>query len=253
MTRLNRAASRASIRSTQKRFVLIASVLGAVACTADNPVVPETGSAQMPVLGQGIVTERFTGEIWVQGGVAYTTTWGNRQAPGNAIKIWDVASNVPVLVDSLIVPGAATLGDIQASDDGKLLVVATEFSPGGSIVIYDLANPLKPQLISRYSTAPTHPWGPHGGGGANSALSPPSSWWAPAAVFLGGWRSSIPPRGGPKKVPRGERETPPPPPFFGGGNNPPPRGGKGKKKYGGGGEGKGLPPPPTPRKKSPPR
>lgn len=111
----------------------------------------------MPVLGHGAVSERFTGEIWVQGSVAYTTTWNNRDAPGNAIKIWDVASNVPVLVDSLIVPGAATLGDIQASDDGKLLVVATEFSPGGSIVIYDLTNPLKPQFISRYNTPLTDP------------------------------------------------------------------------------------------------
>ena len=36
-----------------------------------------------------------------------------------------------------------TLGDIQVSDDGKLLVVATERA-NGSIVIYDLTNPLKP-------------------------------------------------------------------------------------------------------------
>ena len=139
------------------RFVLIASVLGAIACQSDNPVVPETGSAVMPVLGHGTVFERFTGEIWVQGSVAYTTTWSARQAFGNAVKIWNVASNVPVLVDSLIVPGVATLGDVQASDDGKLLVVATEYSPGGSIVIYDLANPLKPQFISRYNTPLTDP------------------------------------------------------------------------------------------------
>lgn len=157
--RLNRTSSRRGIRSTHKRFVLIASVLGAVACQTDisvAPVVPETGSAKMPVLGQGVVAERFTAEIWVRGSVAYTTTWNNRQAPGNAIKIWDVAGNVPTLVDSVIVPGAAILGDVQASDDGTLLIVATEFSPG-SIMIYDLANPLKPQLISRYTTPLTDP------------------------------------------------------------------------------------------------
>jgi hypothetical protein len=59
-------------------------------------------------------------------------------------------------VDSLIVPSASTLGDIQASDDGSLLIVATEFAPG-SIMIYSLDNPLKPQLITRYTSALTNP------------------------------------------------------------------------------------------------
>jgi hypothetical protein len=92
----------------------------------------------------------------VRGNVAYTTTWGSRLATGNAINIWNVTGNVPALVDSVIVPNAVTLGDIQTSDDGKLLIVATEFSPG-SIMIYDLADPLKPQLISRYTTSLTDP------------------------------------------------------------------------------------------------
>jgi hypothetical protein len=108
------------------------------------------------VLGKGQVQDRFTGEVWAVGNVAYTTTWGNRGTPGNAVKIWDVNGNVPILIDSLIVPNAVTLGDIQASDDGSLLVVATEFSPG-SIVLYSLANPRKPQLITRYTTALTDP------------------------------------------------------------------------------------------------
>jgi WD40 repeat protein len=111
--------------------------------------------------GQGAVAERFTAEVWVVGNVAYTTTWGSRtlngvRSPGNAVKIWDVSGATPALIDSLIVPEAITLGDVQASDDGKLLVVATEDSPG-SIVIYDLADPRKPQLISRFTSANTNP------------------------------------------------------------------------------------------------
>jgi hypothetical protein len=132
-------------------FVAVAS-----ACGSDNPLVPPTQSKAMTVLGMGTVAERFTGEIWVRGNVAYTTTWGNRGAIGNAVKIWDVSGNVPTLVDSVIVPTASTLGDIQTSDDGQLLIVATEFS-GGSIMIYSLANPLKPQLITRYNTPLTDP------------------------------------------------------------------------------------------------
>jgi hypothetical protein len=138
------------------RPAIITCVIFALACGSDNSLVPATSSRALAVLGEGLVPERYTAEIWVQGNVAYTTTWGNRGAPGNAVKIWDVSGAIPALVDSLIVPNASTLGDIHASDDGQLLVVATEFLPG-SIVIYSLTNPLKPQLVSRYSTALTDP------------------------------------------------------------------------------------------------
>src|ERR1700693_1585530 len=120
------------------RSAILTCAFLTLACGSDNPVTPVPGSKDLAVVGAGQVSERYTGEIWVQGNVAYTTTWGFRSAPGNAVKIWDVAGNVPTLIDSLIEPSASTLGDIQASDDGQL-IVATEFSPG-SIMIYSLAN-----------------------------------------------------------------------------------------------------------------
>jgi hypothetical protein len=138
------------------RFAVLTCAIFLLACGSDNPVTPGPASHDLTIFGAGRVSDRYTGEVWVQGNVAYTTTWGFRSAPGNAVKIWDVLGEVPVLVDSLIVPNASTLGDIQASDDGQLLVVATEFSPG-SIMIYSLANPVKPQLITRYTTALTDP------------------------------------------------------------------------------------------------
>jgi len=137
-------------------FLPIACAVLLFACDSSTPITPPHQSQPLATLGQGVVAERFTGELWVRGTVAYTTTWGNRSAIGNAIKIWNVAGNVPVLVDSVIVPNASTLGDIQASDDGQLLIVATEFSVG-SIMIYSLADPLKPQLITRYNTPLTEP------------------------------------------------------------------------------------------------
>jgi hypothetical protein len=139
------------------RLMIIACALFALACGSDNPVAKRTGSGDLPVFGEGVVSERYSAEIFVRGNVAYTTTWGNRGAPGNAVKIWDVSGDVPALVDSLIVPGASTLGDIQTSDDGQLLIVATEFAPGGSIIIYSLADPIKPAFISRYNTQLTAP------------------------------------------------------------------------------------------------
>jgi hypothetical protein len=144
-----------TLARTLVRAATIACAAFLPGCGSDNPVVPHN-SLPMTVLGEGTVSERYTAELWVRGNVAYTTTWGNRDVRGNAIKIWDVSGNVPALVDSVIVPTASTLGDIQASDDGQLLVVATEFA-GGSIMIYSLADPLKPQLITRYNTPLTDP------------------------------------------------------------------------------------------------
>jgi len=142
---------------SMKGFARIAAALSIVACNSDNSMLPPTGSQALVVLGEGVVTDRYTGEIWVRGNVAYTTTWGSRQAPGNAVNIWDVSGDVPTLVNTVIVPNAATLGDVQTSDDGQLLIVATEYSPDGSIMIYSLADPVHPQLISRYATALTSP------------------------------------------------------------------------------------------------
>lgn len=110
--------------------------------------------AAMRTLGGGLDTNRYTGEIAVRGNTGYTTSWSTRRAPGNKVSIWDVSGDVPLLVDSLIVSGASTTGDVAISDDGGLLVVATERA-GGSIVIYDLANPRKPQQLSRFTNANT--------------------------------------------------------------------------------------------------
>ena len=143
-------------KSIARRITLLVLAFAAFGCGSDKTVSPPGTSGTLNVLGEGIVAERYTAEIYVRGNYAYTTTWGFRDAPGNAVKIWDVSGNTPALVDSVIVPGASTLGDIQTSDDGQLLIVATELSPG-SIAIYSLANPVKPQLVSRYSTALTNP------------------------------------------------------------------------------------------------
>ena len=145
----------------QKGRIVAAFMLAVAAagCGEDGSVVePDPLLIQTPydlvAQGQGIVGDRYTAELWVRGNTAYTTTWGTRtvndvQARGNAVKIWDVSATVPVLVDSLIISDVGTLGDIQASSDGRYLVVATE--PAGSIVIYDLQNPRKPVFVSRFS------------------------------------------------------------------------------------------------------
>jgi hypothetical protein len=72
--------------------------------------------------------------------------------PGNAIYIWNVNGAAPALVDSVIVsPDITRVGDVQTSDDGRLLVVPTELDPG-SVVIYDLADPTKPRFLARFAS-----------------------------------------------------------------------------------------------------
>lgn len=113
-------------------------------------------SAAMSVLGVGLDTLRYEAEIAVRGNTAYTSTWNVRQLQGDKINIWDVSGFCPVLVDSVIVAGAITTGDVAVSDDGSLLVVATEYSPG-SIAVYSLADPRHPVLLSRFSNDQTVP------------------------------------------------------------------------------------------------
>ena len=130
------------------------------ACSSDpaTGVGPFTGPA-LSVVGHGATTVRYTAEVWTRGNVAYTSTWGTRSlngvsAAGNVVNIWRIDRTVPEIVDSLVIENATTTGDVQVSDDGKLLVVATE-RQNGSIVIYDLTNPLKPNRITRYQTPNT--------------------------------------------------------------------------------------------------
>lgn len=114
---------------------------------------------QIPLLGSGAVPERYTGEIAVAEPFAYTATWNTRAAPGNAIKIWNVTGNTPILVDSLILAGAGTVSDVQISSDGALLVASTEFGAAvnNGIAIYDRSNTAKPVLIRRYTNASAAP------------------------------------------------------------------------------------------------
>jgi hypothetical protein len=68
--------------------------------------------------------------------------------------VWDVSGNTPSLVDTVLVSGATTLGDVAVSDDGKLLVVATE-KTAGSMVVFDLADPRHPRELSRFANSET--------------------------------------------------------------------------------------------------
>lgn len=143
------------------------ALAGLLAGCADSPAGPDgvavrTPSARTPatigVSGLGAVTDRYTSELWVHGGYAYTGTWGNRAgARGNVLNIWDVRGATPARVGSLTIgpDSVGTIGDVQVTEDGKLLVVATEPAPHGSLRVFDLADPTRPRLLSVLATPNT--------------------------------------------------------------------------------------------------
>ena len=136
----------------------------AVSACKDSPSDPGDDGPiftlhQLPVLGSGSVPERFTAEIAVRDGIAYTTTWHTR-APnpvsGNAVKVWNVSGNTPILVDSIIISGANTTSDVQISADGRWLVVSTEGGVLNGISIFDLSvSKTAPPLAKRHATTAT--------------------------------------------------------------------------------------------------
>lgn len=144
--------------------VLTLALLALAACDRNPVLVGDNGDATftprtsiaLPVAGAGEFGGRYTAEVAARGTWVYTTTWGFRTATGNALVIWDASGASPVLRDSVIIAGATTLGDVQISDDGSLLVVATERS-GGSIVIFDRTTPDHLVQFSRFATTATNP------------------------------------------------------------------------------------------------
>lgn len=147
--------ARDRVRHRGRSRTRAAAAVGAAAWLAACSDSPGSPSPALRAPELGSVTARFTGEVWVVGTTAYTSTWGLRGTTrGDAVYVWDVSGARPVLVDSLVIENATTTGDVQASDDGRLLVVATERA-NGSIVVYSLDDPRRPARIARHQSPNT--------------------------------------------------------------------------------------------------
>lgn len=97
------------------------------------------------------VPERYTSDLWIHNGYAYTGTWGNRGVLGNALKVWQLSvSGAPTLVDSVITPAIVTTSDVEVTADGKMVMFGAEGGNNNGFHFYDLTDPAHPTFIISY-------------------------------------------------------------------------------------------------------
>src|SRR5262249_23947323 len=53
----------------------------------------------------------------------------------------------PTLADSLVIPGIATVSDVQVGEDGTVLVFGAERGPNAGLYLYDLTYPQRPAFL----------------------------------------------------------------------------------------------------------
>ncbi len=106
--------------------------------------------------GGNNVPDRYSSDLWVTGGFAYTGGWGTRAGvKGNAIKVWSLnpTTGVPTLVDSLILPNITTVSDVAVSPDGKLLIATAEGGAGAGLYVFDRTVPQTPVLRGTFAVS----------------------------------------------------------------------------------------------------
>ncbi len=106
------------------------------------------------VSGGGNEAARYTSDVWVANGYAYTGTWDHFQRTGLAgslLKVWQLnGSGAPVAIDSIQVANVGAVSDVEVSPDGKLLMFSTESGPNSGFWFYSLADPAHPAFRGNY-------------------------------------------------------------------------------------------------------
>ena len=130
------------------------------ACGGDDgngPTDPPPDILLRAVGGGGNVPDRYTSDLWVHGGYAYTGTWGFRGQsahPGNAVKIWRLdPAGAPELVDSIVEPEIGTVSDVEVSADGNVLLFGAERGSGQGFFLYDVSDPENAQPLDHVAVS----------------------------------------------------------------------------------------------------
>lgn len=112
------------------------------------------GNAFSAVAGGNNVAERFGSDLWVLNDVAYSGTYGTSPrtpgATGNVLKVWRLATGgAPTLADSVVFDSVATISDVEATPDGRYLLVTLERGSRAGFELFSLANRLRPVRVAK--------------------------------------------------------------------------------------------------------
>ena len=148
------ASVTATLPASAGAQTVTASVVG-----VDGSPVSFSSLAKVPasfsILGGGNnVPARYSSDLWVAGGYAYTGTWNWYQRTagvGGAIEVFHLdAGGAPSVVDSVLLPAVTTVSDLQVSPDAQWLVATAEGNTAEGLYVYSLANPAKPTQQAFY-------------------------------------------------------------------------------------------------------
>ncbi len=122
-------------------------------------VTPRGLSGSATTIGAGVVTDRYTSDLWIHGNYAYTGTWGQRTlggtvSLGDQLHVWDISSPTNPVRTSTLSVEARTVNDVKVRSDGTLGILTHEASTDGlnGVTVLDLTDPAQPTVASRFTT-----------------------------------------------------------------------------------------------------
>jgi hypothetical protein len=141
------------VAETPGRYVVTARVGEQTVQTAVVEVEAREYDAELVLMGRGPISEHHSGDMWVFEGVdgrdyVYVGTYMH-----DWMKVWDVTDPAnAVLTDSLQLD-ARRINDVKIHPNNRLGLVTREgaSSRRNGIVLLDLSNPARPEVLSEYT------------------------------------------------------------------------------------------------------
>ncbi|GAB5519088.1 MAG: Ig-like domain-containing protein [Rhodothermales bacterium] len=134
-------------------FTITATTPGAMAQQTIQ-VAPRDVATEIELVGQGVVGNVHTSDLWVWEGVdgrdyAITGTWGG---DGEAY-FWDVTDPADILPIDTVKVDARTVNDVKVNEAGDVCIIGREGASNrkNGIVILDCSNPYEVTTITEYT------------------------------------------------------------------------------------------------------
>jgi len=120
-------------------------------------VVPRDVKQNVKLVGHGLITDVFTGDLWVWAGVgkhegkdfaATGTVFGNGEA-----YFWDVTNPDSMLIIDTVTVDARNVNDVKISEDGRVGVISREGASNrkNGFVILDVSDPYNVEILSTFN------------------------------------------------------------------------------------------------------